>query len=68
MMQIREQLSGGVDNISAAMEELRPILDVQQAATLDQLQKEFRQIQEMTKKHYDSLIDAKSGRAANPAP
>lgn len=47
MTQIQEHVTSGLTEMSTSMEELRPILDVQQTATLDQMKKELAEQQAM---------------------
>ena len=53
--QIQELVTGGMTEMSTALEELRPILDVTQTATLDQMNRELREQQAMVGRMMDSM-------------
>jgi GH25 family lysozyme M1 (1,4-beta-N-acetylmuramidase) len=69
MQQVQDQVTGNLSNVSSTLEELRPVLDTQQAGTLDQMKKEIQQQQAMMKKMMGAMAKPEeSGAADNPTP
>ncbi len=66
--QIQDQVVGGMANLSTTLNELRPVLDVTQSATVDQMQKEITQQQAMMKKMMGAMTAQPDAPIAPNAP
>lgn len=56
MTEIKEVVVGGMAEMGATVEDLRPVLDAQQATKLDQMHKELKQGQEMVIRMMDAAV------------